>query len=62
VTRLRRYAAEVARTWRAHTRTPKHRAPEPRRTADPWTEQILDHIWTGYIHDWAERTRARGWA
>ncbi len=52
--RLRRYAREAA-----HTRTPRHRARPVRRAAvDAWSDAMRDHIWTGYIHDWAERRRA----
>lgn len=55
MTRLRRYAREVARTWRAYTRTPRHRAPVVRGTR---AESLRDRVWAEHIHDWAERRRA----
>ncbi|GAA4681210.1 hypothetical protein [Phytohabitans rumicis] len=59
---MKRLCREVARVWRAYTRTPRHRARRPvaahRRAADPFAEQLRERIWTGAIHDWAERRRA----
>lgn len=49
----------IRRLWRAYTRTARHRAPAVRRPAvDAWADAIRDHIWSDYIHQWAERRRA----